>query len=116
MRVLHFMVYDGPGGYCRVIYDLCRFAKASEPSVAVMNEAGWTERLRTLGVPVVNFFEIVSHPDPEASLRGLEAMVDGVDLVNVHVGPMFQDRVQTSCRCWMCRHLSTPCIAASASP
>ena len=93
MRVLHVMPYDGPGGFCRVILDLCKQTRSSHPSVAVFREGMWTPRFREAGIRVDNVTEIMARRRIADRLRGLEALVEGIDLINVHLGPVLQDQV-----------------------
>jgi glycosyltransferase involved in cell wall biosynthesis len=94
MRVLHFMVYDGPGGYCRVIYELCKRSVRSTPSVGVLGEGEWTKRLRTLGIQVGSFRDVIAAPDLASSYAKLQALVGDIDLVNVHIGPAYTHEVE----------------------
>src|SRR5262249_34010231 len=94
MRVLHVMVYDGPGGYCRVIFDLCRLSQRRTPSVAVFAERAWTHKLRGLGIRVASVDRIMMRSSMNARLEGLAKLTRDVDLVNIHVGPHFDDALK----------------------
>jgi len=87
------MPYDGPGGYCRVIYDLCTTSR-SESRVAVFGAGDWTRRLRRAGVRVFDVLTIMAARTVAERVRRLDELVGGVDLLNVHIGPVLQDAVR----------------------
>jgi glycosyltransferase involved in cell wall biosynthesis len=94
MRVLHVMVYDGPGGYCRVIYDLCRRARRWTPLVCSLGAGPWTARIRELGIPVTDLGHLLADPDRDRAAAELQRLADGIDVINVHLGPVYPPPVQ----------------------
>jgi glycosyltransferase involved in cell wall biosynthesis len=88
------MPYDGPGGYCRVVFDLCRMSRRSEPRVAVMGAGRWTARLRRAGTPVTDVSRIMKARTVAERVRKLDALVRDIDVLNIHIGPVLEDRVR----------------------